>query len=120
LCDYFALRDFRRAAHQVLNRGESVHALQRQICAQALPARRGRRAEELIATSGALTLVTNCVMAWNTLQLQRALERFTVISAPVAIEALRGIGPVGYRHINFRGTYRFPVERYAARLLAAA
>jgi hypothetical protein len=53
-------------------RGESVHALQRQICARVLPARRGRRAEELIATSGALTLVTNCVMAWNTLKLQRA------------------------------------------------
>lgn len=120
LCDYFALRDFRRSVHQVLNRGESVHALQRQICAQALPARRGRRAEELIATSGALTLVTNCVMAWNTLRLQRALERFTETSTPVAIEALRDIGPVGYRHINFRGTYRFPVERYAARLLAAA
>ena len=120
LCDYFALRDFRRSVHQVLNRGESVHALQRQICAQALPARRGRRAEDLIATSGALTLVTNCVMAWNTLKLQRALERFGSVPTPVAIEALRGIGPVGYRHINFRGTYRFPVERYAARLLAAA
>jgi TnpA family transposase len=118
LCDYFTLPDFRRAVHQVLNRGESVHALQRQICARALPARRGRRAEELIATSGALTLVTNCVMAWNTLKLQRAVERTT--DTPSAIAALREIGPVGYRHINFRGTYRFPVERYADRLLATA
>ena len=65
LCDYFTLPDFRRSVYQVLERGESVHALQRQICTQALPPKRGRRAEELIATSGALTLVTNCVMAWN-------------------------------------------------------
>ena len=120
LCDYFALSDFRRSVHQVLNRSESAHALQRQICARALPARRGRRVEELIATSGALTLVTNCVMAWNSLKLQRALERVTDVSQPVALEALRGIGPVGFRHINFRGTYRFPVERYAERLLATA
>jgi hypothetical protein len=37
-----------------------------------------------------------------------------------SIDALRSIGPVGHRHINFRGTYRFPVERYADRLVASA
>jgi Tn3 transposase DDE domain len=114
LCDYFTLPEFRRSVHQVLNRGESVHALQRQICARVLPARRGRRAEERIATSGALTLVTNCVMAWNTLKLQRAMEQLTDTPSAVAVAALREIGRVGYRHINFRGTYRFPVDRYAA------
>jgi hypothetical protein len=46
------LPDFRRPLNRVLERGESVHALQRQICTQPLPAKRGRRAEELIATSG--------------------------------------------------------------------
>ena len=75
LCDYFTMPDFRRPLYRVLERGESVHALQRQICTQPLPAKRGRRTEELIATSGALTLVTNCVMAWNTQRLQRAVDR---------------------------------------------
>ena len=118
LCDYFTLPDFRRTVHQVLDRGESVHALQRQICTQALPSQRGRRIEELIATSGALTLVTNCVMAWNTQRLQRAVYREAQRTAPrYSIEALRSIGPVGHRHINFRGTYRFPVDRYAERLV---
>ena len=65
LCDYFALPAFRRPLYRVLERGESVHALQRLICTQPLPAKRGRRTEELIATSGALTLLTNCVMAWK-------------------------------------------------------
>jgi len=49
--------------------------LQRQICTQPLPAKRGRRTEQLIATSGALTLLTNGVIAWNTQRLQRAVER---------------------------------------------
>jgi TnpA family transposase len=120
LCDYFTLPEFRRSVHQILSRGESVHALQRQICARALPAHRGRRIEELISTSGALSLVSNCVMAWNTMKLQRAMERMTDLPAAQMIAALREIGPVGFRHINFRGTYRFPVERYAERLLATA
>src|SRR5271169_2233756 len=88
--------------------------------AQPLPAIRGRRTEELIATSGALTLVTHCVMAWNTQRLQRAVERESQRTAPrYSIDALRSIGPVGHRHINFRGTYRFPVERYAERLVGS-
>jgi hypothetical protein len=98
LCDYFTLVDFRRSIYQVLERGESVHALQRQICSQALPAKRGRRTEELIATSGALTLVTNRVMAWNTQRLQRAVDRESQRIAPrYSVEALRSIGPVGHR-----------------------
>jgi hypothetical protein len=105
----------------VLERGESVHALQRQICTQPLPAKRGRRTEQLIVTSGALTLLTNCVMAWNTQRLQRAVERESQRTAPrYSIDALQSVGPVGHRHINFRGTFRFPVERYAERLVASA
>lgn len=113
LCDYFTLPDFRRSVHQVLDRGESVHALQRQICSQSLPVRRGRRIEELVATSGALTLVTNSVMAWNTARLQRAIDREAGSSSPTqAVKVLSSIGPVGHGHINFRGIYRSPIERF--------
>jgi len=37
-----------------------------QIRRDGAGSRRGRRTEELIAQSGALALVTNLVMAWNT------------------------------------------------------
>ena len=59
---------------------------------------------------------------WNAARLQRAVEAEVVLGAPraVSIDALSHIGPVAYAHINFRGTYRFPVERYAARLLRAS
>ena len=120
-CDWFTIPAYRGPLYHVLERGESVHALQRQISTGALPAKRGRRNEELIAISGALTLVTNCVMAWNTQRLQRAVDRESQRVAPrYSIDALRGIGPVGHKQINFRGTFRFPVERYAARLLPPA
>lgn len=48
--------------------------LQRQICTPALPSKCGRRSEELIATSGGLTLVTNC--APSRLWLARPRIRF--------------------------------------------
>lgn len=79
-----------------------------------------RRSEERIAISGALTLVTNYIMAWNTQRLQRAVDRESQRVARYSINALRGIGPVGHSYINFPGTFRFPIERCAARLLPSA
>jgi len=65
--------------------------------------------------------MTNCAIAWNTQPLQRAADRESHRLAPrYSIDALCSSSPVGHRHIDFRGTYRFPVERYAARLLASA
>jgi TnpA family transposase len=122
LCDYFTLPDFRRGIHRILDRGESVHALQRMIHSGSIPVSRGRDPAELGVISGALTLVTNAVMTWNATRLQRAVEAESAMgeSRAVSVAALSHIGPVAYAHINFRGTYRFPVERYAARLIRAA
>lgn len=108
LCDYFTLPEFRRSIYQVLERGEAVHARSRQICTQALPAKRGRRPEGAHRHFRTLTLVTNCVMAWNTERLQRAVDREAQRTRPrYSIDALRSIGPVGHRHINLRGVYGF-------------
>jgi TnpA family transposase len=65
LCDYFTKPEFRREIHRVLNRGESVHTLQRAIHLGEIPQERGRRAEEMIAISGSLSLLTNLVMGWT-------------------------------------------------------
>jgi hypothetical protein len=53
--------------------------------------------------------------------LQRAVDREgTRTLCRHAIEALPSIDPVGHRHINFRGTYPFPVERHAERFVQSA
>lgn len=60
-------------------------------------------------------------MAWNMRRLQRAADREGKRVAPRQLtDALGTIGPVGHKHINFRGIYRFPIERYSARLLPSA
>jgi len=71
--------------------------------------------------SGALTLLTNAVIAYNTWKLHQVLERSRETGQPVpSDEILAHIAPIAFRHINFQGIYRFPLERYLDRLVPSA
>jgi len=117
LCDYFTKPEFRREIHRVLNRGESVHTLQRAIHSGEIPHDRGRRPEEMHAISGSLALLTNLVIGWTSLQTQAALEALKFRGVVFSAEVLRHVSPIRYHNINFRGTFGFPVEKYLVELL---
>jgi TnpA family transposase len=118
LCDYAAQPPFRRSVNRLLVRGESVHQLERAIHYGPIRADRGRRREELVLISGALTLLTNAVIAYNTWKLQEVLDRRRAVGRSVpSEEILAHVAPVASSHINFRGIYRFPIEQYLDRLL---
>jgi TnpA family transposase len=117
LCDYFTLPDFRREMHKVLNRGESVHTLQRVVHYGKIPTDRGRRRDEMFAISGSHGLLTNLVIAWNTRHLQETVEQWRTSGKEVQDEWLAHIGPAAFSHINFRGTFRFGLERYRSALI---
>jgi TnpA family transposase len=118
LCDYAAQLPFRRSINRILVRGESVHQLERVIHTGPIRSDRGRRRDEKVLISGALTLLTNAVIAYNTWKLHQVLERRRAAGRPVPSDAiLAHIAPIGFRHINFHGVYRFPLERYLDRLL---
>jgi TnpA family transposase len=51
LCDYFSKPQFRREMHALLDRGESVHQLQRAVHQGRIGTQRGRRRDELWAIS---------------------------------------------------------------------
>jgi TnpA family transposase len=120
LCDYFSNRDFRREIHSILNRGESVHQLQRAIHYGRIAPERGRRGDEMIAISGSHTLLTNLVIAWNTHRMQETVDRWRRDGQNIKDEWLARMGPGHFAHINFRGTFRFGVQRYADVLLGDA
>lgn len=92
--------------------------MQRAIHCGPIRAHRGRRRDELATISGALTLLTNAVVAYNTWKLDEHLEarRRAGKSVP-SDEILSHIAPIAFGHINFRGIYRFPLERYVDRLV---
>ena len=113
LCDYLAIPDYRREIHTLLNRGESVHQLQRAIYAGAVAQERGRRRQEMVTISGAHALLTNIVLAWNTNRIDTVVARLKGDGIEIEDDWLRRIGPAHFSHINFRGTFKFNVERYA-------
>ncbi len=117
LCDYLSNPEFRREMHTLLNRGESVHQLQRAIYYGRLAADRGRRRDEIRAISGSHALLTNLVIAWNTMKMQQVVDRWRKEKHPIEDTWLRRMGPVHFGHINFRGLMAFGVEQYADALL---
>ncbi|WP_175795890.1 Tn3 family transposase [Burkholderia anthina] len=120
LCDYFSNVAFRRELQMLLNRGESVHQLQRAIYTGKVAPERGRRRDEMLAISGALTLLTNLVIAWNTQRMQATVDDWRRKGRQVDDEWLRRMGPAHFAHVNFRGILTFPIERYGEVLLEAA
>lgn len=120
LCDYFTNESFRREIHMLLNRGESVHLLQRAVYYGRISAERGRRRDELKAISGAHVLLTNLVIAWNTKKLTDVVAKLKAAGGGMTDDLVRRIGPVFFGNINFRGTMTFSIDKYAEVLLSSA
>ncbi|QNK67195.1 Tn3 family transposase [Variovorax sp. PAMC26660] len=117
LCDYFTNDEFRREIHTLLNRGESVHQLQRAIYHGRILPERGRRRDEMRAISGSHALLTNVVIAWNTMRVQGVVDHWRKEKHPIEDAWLRRMGPVHFGHINFRGTIAFRIEQFEDALL---
>lgn len=117
LCDYLSQPGFRREVLRILGHGESVHALQRAIHHGRPVPKRGRRRRELVAQSGALALLTNITMAWNTHHMDRVHKTWQQ-EDPKKIDPLmfQHITPVRFEHINFRGLFAFLMGPYRERL----
>jgi TnpA family transposase len=121
LCDYFLNDAFRRELLHVLNRGEAVNALKRAIYTGRVASHQAKRPEEMQAVADALSLLANIVMAWNTAQMQKVLDHWAQRRCgAVPPELIGRVAPTRTEGINLRGVFRFPVERYAEKLLPSA
>jgi len=114
LCDYLGNPSFRREILDLLNQGEAVHSLQRAIQQGPIGAKRGRTIEQLAAISGALTLLANVIMAWNTHKMQ-AIVGHSLADYPD--ELIARIAPTMHQHINMRGILTFNLGPHRPRLL---
>lgn len=75
---------------------------------QALTAywKRSRRLNQ----ASCLNLMTNAVVAWNTVYMTAALDALTAEGYPIEGDDLAHLSPARYEHVNPYGKYRFEVE----------
>lgn len=82
-----------------------------------IPNELAKRDESLVGVASALSLMCNVVMAWNAGHMQAALVRIRAAGGEPTSEDLRRIAPTNVESVNLRGTFDFPVEKYAERIL---
>lgn len=75
--------------------------------------RRRRQGQE--EQLGALGLVVNCIVLYNTIYTQRALDQLAAEGYEVLRDDIRRLSPLGYEHITLTGRYHLiladPIRR---------
>ncbi len=107
LLNYMHDEDYRRRILTQLNRGEGRHTVARSICYGQRGEIRKRYREGQEDQLGALGLVINAVVLWNTIYIQAALEHLKSIGEVVLEEDEARLSPLSYGHVNMLGHYSF-------------
>ncbi len=108
LARYFHLDEaYRRRILTQLNRGEARHSLARTVFHGRGGELRQRYREGQEEQLGALGLVVNAIVLWNTRYMERALEHVRHNGVDVHWEDIERISPLGHEHINLHGRYHF-------------
>ncbi|KTL59733.1 transposase [Photorhabdus laumondii subsp. laumondii] len=90
-----------------LNRGESRQAVARAICHGQRDEIRKRYREGQEDQLGALGLVTNALVLWNTIYMQAALDHLKQQGEDVKEEDEARLSPLSHKHVNMLGHYSF-------------
>jgi len=64
--------------------------------------------QEIMNKASCLSLVSNAILVWNTLQIARNPRHSPAHGPPVALEDLAHVSPLLHRHVIPNGTYHFP------------
>jgi TnpA family transposase len=97
----------RRGTLVQLNRGEARHSLARAVFHAKRGELRQRYREGQEDQLGALGLVLNIIVLWNTIYIEAALSELRKSGFLVLDEDVARLSPLGYSHINMLGRYSF-------------
>ena len=95
---------YRRKISRQLNKGESLHALKRDLLYAHEGTVRARHLEQQTEQAWCLTLVTNAVVAWTTEYFGLAVDSMRAAGRRVDDEVLAHISPAHSENINFFGS----------------
>ena len=106
---------YRRRILVQLNRGEGRHQLARALFHGKRGELRQRYREGQEDQLGALGLVVNLVVLWNTIYMDAALNQLVAEGYDVRPEDVARLSPLGSKHINMLGRYAFSLPEFVAR-----
>lgn len=99
--------DYLRRILTQINRGEAPYAVVRVICYGQRDKIRKRYREGQEDQLGALGLVANAVVLWNTIYMQEALSHLRRLRETPEDKHLARLSPLIHVHINMLGQYTF-------------
>ncbi len=105
----------RRSTLGQLNRGEGRHSLARAVFHGKRGELRQRYREGQEDQLGALGLIVNMVVLWNTIYIKAALEQLGKEGFPIRDEDAARLSPLIHDHINMLGRYSFAMPDIVAR-----
>ena len=106
---------YRRRILTQLNRGEGRHQLARTVFHGKRGELRQRYREGQEDQLGALGLVVNAIILWNTIYMDAALEQLRSEGFDARDEDIARLSPLGSEHINVLGRYAFTLPEPIAR-----
>ena len=111
---YIDDEDYRRRILDQLNHGEGSRSRPRRIFhgqqGELHQAYREGQEDQL----GALGLLLNAIVLWNTRYLDRALNHFLNQGRTIAIDDIARLSPLVHDYINFPGRFQFTLDGPAA------
>ena len=106
---------YRRRILTQLNRGESRHSVARAVFHGQRGELRQRYREGQEDQLGALGLVVNAIVLWNTLYMAVALKELSHVGYGVHPEDVARLSPLIHRHLNFQGRHALCCRRLSHR-----
>ena len=110
LLNYIDDASYRRRILIQLNHGEQRHRLARTVFYGRKGELRQKYQEGQEDQLGALGLVVNMIVLWNTLYMNKTVEYLKTTNMEVRDEDLRRLTPLGFKHIRFLGRYDFTLR----------
>lgn len=110
MLNYISDENYRRRILTQLNRGEGRHSVAREMYhgkkGELRQSYRDGQEEQL----GALGLVVNALVLWNTIYMQAALDQLESEGYQILAEDKTRLSPLGHSHCNFLGRHSFRPE----------
>jgi TnpA family transposase len=112
---YIDDENYRRRILTQLNRGEGRHSVARAVFHGQRGELRQRYREGQEDQLGALGLVVNAIVLWNTIYMEAALNQLRAEGLEVKPEDVARLSPLLHKHLNFQGRYSFALSESVAR-----